>query len=461
MNRYRTYAGHGPALSSSLSHVFRRGARMRPRTRLPLLLSLLFVGGFSAVDGAYAADDLRGVALAPLLNQALANNPEIAAARARATAGEARIAPASALDDPMLEAGVLNAPLPSLSLSREEMTMQMLGLTQRLPYPGKRALRGDVARGDARALQATAVDARDQVLRELRIAYEELAATAAETGIVENMRATLTEFVTIAEARYAVGEAVQSDVLQAQAQLGELQSQLLDLERRRIELQSVIARLAGRAPSEAPVETLPQTLAAPAAALSALITSSRERPRAAALAAQIERAQKQIQLMQREFYPDFDVKLNYGRRADAPDGVPRDDMVSLSFAVNLPIWRKQRLEPQVAEARAMLGESEAMLRALELETRTELTQRHAAAQQARRAAELYDTLVIPSTEASVNASLAAYRVGRVDFLTLLETRIRLFESQISRSQSVAAHNTALADLDYLAGRLPGGLEETP
>jgi outer membrane protein TolC len=427
-----------------------------------VLLSLLLVVAVSSADtGVSAADTQGGVALASLLNRAIVRNPEIAAARARAAAAEARVSPASSLDDPMLEAGVLNTPLPSFSLSREEMTMQMVGLTQRVPYPGKRALRGEVARGNAAALQASVSDTRDQVLRELSIAYEELAATAAEASIVDSMRAALEEYVTIAEARYAVGEAIQSDVLQAQAQLGELQRQLLELQRRHVERQAAIGQLTGQASSEPPVEALPQRLAPPAAALQMLVETSRERPRAAALVAQSARAQTQIHLMQREFYPDIDIKLSYGRRNDAPDGMPRDDMVSLTFGVNLPIWRKQRLNPQVAEARAMLGESEAMLRALELETRAQLTQRHAAALQAQRAAELYDTLVVPSNEASVNASLAAYRVGKVDFLTLLETRIRLFESQMSRVQAVAEHNSALADLDYLAGRLPDGVEETP
>ena len=47
--------------------------------------------------------------------------------------------------DDMLEAGIINAPLDSLSLRREEMTMKMLGLGQKLPFPGKRDLRGSAA----------------------------------------------------------------------------------------------------------------------------------------------------------------------------------------------------------------------------------------------------------------------------------------------------------------------------
>lgn len=76
--------------------------------------------------------------LATLIAEAIANNPEFAAAWSEFDAARQRIAPAGAFEDPMLEAGVINAPFPSLNLQREEMTMKMLGLGQKLPYPGTR-----------------------------------------------------------------------------------------------------------------------------------------------------------------------------------------------------------------------------------------------------------------------------------------------------------------------------------
>ena len=51
------------------------------------------------------------------------------------------MAPAGALDDPMLEAGVINVPTNSFSFDREDMSMKMIGLSQRLPFPGKRGLK--------------------------------------------------------------------------------------------------------------------------------------------------------------------------------------------------------------------------------------------------------------------------------------------------------------------------------
>lgn len=92
-------------------------------------------------------------ALGALIAEALQNNPELRAAAKETEAADQRVRPAGALEDPMLEAGLLNAPIQPFGLNREDMTMKMLGLSQKLPYPGKRALREQVAAKDAETLK--------------------------------------------------------------------------------------------------------------------------------------------------------------------------------------------------------------------------------------------------------------------------------------------------------------------
>src|SRR3989304_3041393 len=87
--------------------------------------------------------------LKALVSEALQNNPEHQAARKEREAAQHRVAPAGALDDPMVEAGFINVPANSPRFDREDMTMKMIGLSQRFPYPGKRGLRQDVATKDA------------------------------------------------------------------------------------------------------------------------------------------------------------------------------------------------------------------------------------------------------------------------------------------------------------------------
>jgi outer membrane protein TolC len=132
--------------------------------------------------------------------------------------------------------------------------------------------------------------------------------------------------------------------------------------------------------------------------------------------------------------------------------MPRDDMVSLTVGLNLPLWRRSRLEPQVAEARAMRSQAQSMLAAQQLETRAALEEQLALAAQSRQTAQLYETTLLPQARASVTSALAAYRVGSVDFLTLRQAQLREFEVSTDLVEAIASHNKAIAEIDLLVGR---------
>ena len=353
----------------------------------------------------------------------------------------------------MFEFGVINAPLDPLSLSREDMTMKMLGLSQKLPFPGKRDLRRAVATADADSLDLAVQEVTNKLVRDLRVAYEELAFNEESQRIVARTRTALEQLVAIARARYNVGQAAQNDVLDAQTELERLNVELLELTRENTVLQSEMQRLLGRTGPMAPVHVAALQLAAgPALDIDPGNLAIENRPQLLALEALVERSARSLDLARREYYPDFDVKFAYGLREAAPDGVPRDDMVSLTVSLNLPIWRKSRLEPQVAEARAMRAQAQSMLTAQQLETRAAVEQQLAVVAQTRQTAALFQNSLLPQVRASVTSALAAYRVGSVDFLTLRQAQLREFDVATELAETIANHNKAVAEIDLLVGR---------
>src|ERR1019366_3269813 len=155
-------------------------------------------------------------ALGALVAEALQHNPELRAAAKETEAAGERVRPAGALEDPMLEAGLLNAPFQPFSLNRVDMTMKMLGLSQKLPYPGKRALREQVAAKDAETIGHGLRETTNRVVRDVKLAYFDLALTDETVRLLQGNRQILDQFLRIAESRYAVGQAAQADVLKAQ-----------------------------------------------------------------------------------------------------------------------------------------------------------------------------------------------------------------------------------------------------
>jgi outer membrane protein TolC len=433
------------------------------------LNSTRFVGFALTALLAFVAMPLRAegpapVPLARLIDEALARNPELLAANAAGEAARQRIAPAAALEDPMLEAGILNAPLPGLGLGREDMTMRMLGLSQKLPFPGKRGLRQAVATAESASAGMATLETRNRLVRDLRVAYSQLQRAEANARLATRTRSALQDLASAAEARLALGQATQGEVLAAQSKLAQLQLELLTARGLQQASLAALRRLLGR-DDDMPIEPVPASLpeqdtaptAAPADNLSQALAM---RPQLQGLAAMADGAARSRELAERERYPDFEVRLNYGQRQRAPDGMQRDDMVSLTVAVNLPVWRQSRTGPRIAEARALQQQAEAMLEAQRLEQRAGLASQQATARQSRAAALLYHDTLLPQVHAQLESALNAWRAGRGPFSDVLEAQAAGDEAERAEAQAIADHNEALAEIDLLAGVPLTAIRET-
>ena len=401
---------------------------------------------------AQAAPGERDAQLSALISQAAQNNPDLQAARRSLAAARHRVEPAAALDDPMLELGVVSLPVQSRSFQAEDMTMKMIGFAQRLPYPGKRAIRKAVAEREADAVEQNLQEMANKVRRDVKVAYYELALVEESQRVTQKNLRLMEQFSSIAESRYAVGQATQSDVLKALTQRARMQEELIKLGRERPMFEAELNRALGRAAAPATITPGALQLYEVALPLDELRSSARERPQLVAQQRTIDRSTKMLEMARREYYPDFDVRLQYGQRDSAPDGMKREDMISFIVAINLPFWRGSKLEPRVAEAEAMRDEARTMYDAKLNETDAMLRQQVAAAEQSLRSARLYETALLPQARLSAEASLTAYRVGRVDFMTLLDSQVTVFNAELGYAATLASRNKALADIELLTGR---------
>jgi len=393
-----------------------------------------------------------GIPLNRLVAEALQNNPEIQAARKEREAAQHRVAPAGALDDPMLEAGFLNVPATSPRFDREDMTMKMIGLSQRLPYPGKRGLRQDVATKDAEAVGYGYQETVNRVARDVKSAYFDLGLTIEMTRLVEENRQILDQFLRIAEARYGVGQGAQADVLKAQTQLSRMADELLKLARERPTIEAELIRMLGRGADAAAPLPEPSQLREKILNLESLReTALTQRPQLLALQSIVSRNEKALELARKEYYPDFDVRLSYGQRDSMPDGTGRSDLVSLTVAINLPVWRGNKLAPRAAESLAMRDQAKLMYEAQLNELGAKLRQQVVTAEQSLRSARLYHDDILPQARLTVEAALAAYKVGRVDFMTLLDSQMAVLNYEIAYAAAVTSHNKALAEVDLVTG----------
>lgn len=413
------------------------------------------IGGvlLSQASGPGASREEVPVTLRELIGEALKQNPEIIAAAHERDAASHRVAPAAALDDPMLEAGFANLPVDSLRFNREDMTMKMLGIAQRFPYPGKRGLRQDIATREAETVAFGLKEAVNRVVKDVKMAYFDLALMNRSIELVEKNKLVVEQLLRIAESRYAVGQGAQADVLKAQTQLAKMTEELIRMNRERRTMEADLNRALGRQGEPRALKTeMPVVGDAPLQVDALRETALRERPQLLGLRAMIEKNQKALDLARKDYYPDFDVRLAYGQRDKSIDDMPRPDMISLTVAINLPIWKRQKLDPKIAEAQSMREQAISMLQAQQNELVAKLRQQVAVAEQSRESARLYQTGILPQARLALESALAAYRVNRVDFLMLLDSQMSVFNYEVSHAAVVASYNKALAEIDQLVGR---------
>jgi outer membrane protein TolC len=281
---------------------------------------------------------------------------------------------------------------------------------------------------------------------ELGFAQRALRITNANIELVRN-------FARIAEVKYGVGTGLQQDVLRAQVQLTTLLDQRLH---RDASISRAEARLA--ALLDLPAElALPPTaaLADPAQLppLQPLVHVLDETsPRLQAVASEVERAQRLVRVAELEGYPDFDLGFGYRiRKRVMGDPVRGEDYLSAEVTVRLPINRS-KWRAKVAEKRALLRREQARYRGLRAELVSQLRISFADLQRADSEATLLQTGLVPQAEQSLASSRSGYEVGRIDFLSLLDSQVRLLDAELRHLRAVADRRVAFAALEAAAGR---------
>ncbi|MCZ7627117.1 MAG: TolC family protein [Candidatus Methylomirabilis sp.] len=180
---------------------------------------LILVAGIADVGvGAAAATAEELLRLDPLIQEALAANPEIRTEGKKWDAAKERPPHEGSLDDPMLSFELENLPTNSFAFTQEDMTMKKLGISQTFPYFGKLGLRSEIAQREANAIGQGYRDKRNEIVRRIKEIFYDLYAIDRSLEIVGKNRELLREFVKIAETKYSVGKGIQQDVLKAQVE---------------------------------------------------------------------------------------------------------------------------------------------------------------------------------------------------------------------------------------------------
>jgi outer membrane protein TolC len=376
-------------------------------------------------------------------------NPRIAAANALATAARARVPAARRPPDTQLQLGFMNYTLPGLA-PMATLGMSQLQLMQMLPLGGKLRSAGRAADAQASATGERARDVRWEMRNAAAMAFYDLYAVDGRLDVSRETLRLLQDAEHTAEAMYRVGSGRQADVLRAQVEIARMVEDTLRMRAMRA---TMVAKLNALLDRDAPLElgraVLPVVPDALPSRVSLDSLATGDRPLVRAGIDDVRAAAAAQQLARKEIWPDLQVGVQYAQRGGE---MGTERMGSLMLGASIPVFARDRQIRMREEAAAMTRMAQADLAAMRAETRGRIGEAYAGLERARALATLYRTAVLPQAEAAAASALAAYRVGGVDFMTLLDDRMTVNQYRQELYTLDADQGKAWAELEMLVGR---------
>lgn len=390
--------------------------------------------------------------LLSLIQEAMANNPDLGQAKTLVQASQERIPQARALPDPMLSLGIQNDGFKRIEVGQMETSFYQIMVTQPLPWPGKRAMRGEVARLGAETTDTAVERTRLSLEADVRRGYIGLLLVRSQLRLLGDQAQFLLQAEATAKSRYEVGQGSQADLLRAQLERTRLDQARFRLQAEERTRLAELNRLRDTDPATpiASGRTLEQVPDPQPVAAGFLAKAEAESPELRSAHLGVNQAERSLDLARLDRRPDFTVSAGY---------MPRGGLVPMwtaSVGITLPIWQKHKQQRAVAEQefrqRASGWEAERVRSLL----RQRIQERTSDLDAALQVLRLYRAGLLIQSESTFRASLSQYVVGRLPFLSVLEALNGWVSDQSGLIQAQAqAQAIRIALLELNLGPTPG------
>ncbi|GAB4172116.1 MAG: TolC family protein [Calditrichia bacterium] len=386
-----------------------------------------------------------------LLSKAHNQNPLIKGKALQFKAAEEMIRASGALPDPMLSFALNNVPTDSYDLDQEPMTGKMVAFSQSFPFPGKLGLKEEISRMGSVSAKWELENTRIGIDFRVKKLFFEIHFLDRAIEIVQKNQNLLQNFIDIAQTKYAVGKGIQQDVLKAQVEYSLFFDKIVTLKQMR---ESKVAQLDALLNLELN-NTFPEINPLPEKLVdldenSITQFAIKNNPVIKKIESLYEQNKFRTRLAKKNYLPDFTLGIAYTQREVLQTGMGGVDFVSGSVGLKIPLyfWKKQRNEYNSAKYREK--SSQFLLEDILNQTKSQLNDAFQQVKKQKELLDLYKNSIIPQATQSLNSAISGYQTDKVDFLTLLNNLIVLFNYEKDYYQVLTNYYIQIARIEYLA-----------
>jgi len=390
------------------------------------------------------AEDLK---LQELIDEALKKNPELLAFESMVTASAYRVPQAKSLPDPMFMFGYQNEGWRRYTYGDMPDAQWMFSASQMIPFPGKLSLKGEMSERESESLRASYESAKLKTILRVKELYYDLFLMYKQIDLLLDKTMLLKHVEDAAVARYSAGMGSEQEVLMAQTEKYMLLEKEEMLKQKKQSLEAMLNTTTGRdvsAPLGRP-DDLP--FGACNYSMDMMIKTAMENsPEIKFRDKMIAAAEAKVRIMQKEYIPDFTLNASYFNRG----GQEFDDMWSLTTTINIPIYYKTKQKQAVLEAESSLTGARHELEGTKLMISSSIRDNYSMMKSAERLMELYKNGLIPKTYQDFELSLAGYKTGKVEAITVITRLKSLLDYEFLYWGQVAEREKAIARLEAVS-----------
>lgn len=426
------------------------------RTVTLFFIFLFFAGNSFAADtksisltNSDSSETSEVASLKSLIQEAVTKNPILLSLGYQVTAQGAKASWIKVRPDPMFtnSTNTDKYPFRYQSLGEDPVNQVQFALGQEFPFPGKLKLKGRIETSELEKIKQDYDLAKLEIISRLKKAYYDLYVTTKSLEITKEIKLLLETLANTIKAKYEVGEGNQQDLLKVHLEVSKLIEQIETLKKDReifvAEINSIVIRPQGTDIRELEDVTKQQINYK----VSDFLEQSKEQyPLLLAQKALIEKSQHGIKLAKKEYYPNYSVESGYGLRT------PSLPMYTFQIMTSLPVYYRSKQRKQVEEAQASLKAVEENYHSIVVEAERKIKNLYIQIEKNDTLIDLLQTGIIPQARLTLDASIAAYKVDKTDFLNLLDNIRTLLEFQIKYYERLTDYQKAIAELEPLIGR---------
>ena len=411
---------------------------------MKLFQIILFVALIIAIDV-----KAEVVKLSSLVEEASENNPVIKASKTKWEASTMRPSQEGSLPNPIIGGRIKNVSFSEITLGEDPRSDIQAFVAQEIPFPGKLSSKEKIAQKESESQRWLSDAISRKIIADLKETYFDWFFINKSIEITNRNKELLQKFTKIAEVKYEVGMGIQQDVLKAQVEVSGFIERLELLAKRKEIVETKIKRILNRpldSPLGEPEEITKSELTTTLAEI--IDATSEHAPLLKSSSEIVDSREESLKLAKKQYLPDFILGATYFNR-DWGNG-DLDDIWQVSLGLRVPLyyWRKEKFG--VREASLDVSQARENYESTKNNLLFQVKDNYITATTAEKLVELYQTGIIPQSTLSLESAISGYQVGNIDFLTLLNNLITLFNFELEYYKQLTEYQKALARIEEIA-----------